>query len=201
MNNEIILAIKHHKLWIDSLGEKGKKIDLEEAIIEDGKYKNVCLSQGSIIECSFQKIEIKNWDFYAAMLCSSCFAETIITSGQFVKANLAYTQFLNTRIEYSNFSKSDLSNSIFKNTEIANSKFVNSLLDHVIFEKVNLKNTDFTGAFIENVLFDKDTVMEGIYGLDDIHIKSINIGTVKQPQYIKEQDAIQWLKRRAVVEK
>lgn len=133
MSNEIILAIENHKLWIDFLGKKGKKIDLEEIIIEGGKYKNVSLSQGGIIDCSFQKMKIENWDFYAAMLCSSCFVETIITSGQFVKTNLAYTQFLNTRIEYSNFSKSDLSNSIFRNTEIANSKFVNSLLDNVFF--------------------------------------------------------------------
>lgn len=64
------------------------------------------------------------------------------------------------------------------------------------FEKVCLRNIDFTGSFIENVIFDEDTIMEGIYGLDDAHIKSINIGTAKQPKYIKDQEAIQWLKQR-----
>ena len=196
MNKEIILAIENHKIWIDSLGKKGKKIDLEEIIIEEGKWKYISLAQGSIIDCLFQKIEIENWDFYAAMLCSSCFVETIITSGQFVKTNLAYTQFRNTKMKFSNFSKSDLSNCIFKNTEIDNSKFVNSLLDNVSFENVKLRNIDFTGAFIKNVIFDKYTMVEGIYGLDDSHIKSINIGTTKQPKYIKEKEAIQWLKYR-----
>lgn len=70
------------------------------------------------------------------------------------------------------------------------------MLDNVSFENVKLRNIDLTGAFIENVIFDKYTMAEGIYGLDDSHIKSINIGTAKQPQYIKEKEVIQWLKHR-----
>lgn len=179
MDKKHILDIEKHKLWIDSLGKKGEKIVLEEKIVEGGVWRNISLSQGSIIDCRFHKIVMENWDFYAAMLCSSCFEETKITSGKFVKADLVYTQFLNTKIESANFSKTDLSNSTFENVEITNSKFINSLIHNVCFSNAILINIDFTGAYIENLLLEKDTVLKDIHGWDADHIISINIGTVK----------------------
>lgn len=197
MKTEIIDAIQNHKEWIDSLGKNGKKIVLEEAIIEGIEWPNVDLSQGSFIECTFRKSIMNCWDFYAAVLCSTHFEEISIISGEFVKANLAYTQFSNTQMRFINFSKADLSNSIFENVEIENIKFISSLLDGVSFRNVHFRNVDFTGALLENVIFDNASVLKEANGLDDVHIKSINIGTLEKPVYLKGQEALFWLKNMA----
>jgi len=194
MKTEIIVAIQNHKEWIDSLSKNGKKIVLEEEIIEGIEWSNVDLSQSSFIECTFRKSIMNGWNFYAAMLCSTHFEELSILSAEFVKANLAYTQFFNTQMRYINFSKADLSNSVFENVEIENCKFINSLLDGVDFRNVHFRNVDFTGALLENVIFDNASVLKETNGLDDAHIKSINIGTTDKPLYLKGQEALLWLK-------
>lgn len=166
MEQEMVSALRKHKLWVDSFGKTGTKL---------------------IAEC------------YAAELYSSAFVETYITSGIFVKTELAYAQFRDTKIELANFSKGDLSNSAFINTEISNSKFVNCLLDNVLFEHVYLRNVDFTGALLNNVLIDQCSTIESVSGLEDAHIQSINIGTIKEPNIIRGQEALSWLKCRGAI--
>lgn len=194
MEKEIKMAINNHQMWIDSMGEKGKKINLEEKKIEGGEWKNVNLTQGNIIECMFKDITIECWDFYAAMLCSSCFEKALISSVDFVKANMSYIQFLNSNLKNTNLSKTDLSFSVFENVEINSCKFINTLLDGARFTNVSLNNIDLTGAWIENVIFCNDIVLKDICGLDEAHIKNIIIETEEQLVNLKEQEAIQWLK-------
>lgn len=199
MDKEIIIAIQNHKLWVDSLGKKGEKVDFENTMIEKIENQNLNLSQGSFIECTFRKMAIDCWDFYATMLCSSIFNELLMTSCIFVNADLIYTQFYNTKIHMTNFSKADLSNSIFENVEVENCKFINSLLDNNIFKNVHFKNIDFTGALIENIFFDELSTLKNIKGLDEAHIKSINIGTLENPIYLENQEALQWIKNKVTI--
>ncbi len=194
MEKKIEIAIENHKIWIDSLGENGRKISLDEVTIEDEKWSDINLSQGNITGCTFRNITLEYVDFYATMLCSSSFTNARVMSGEFVKANMMYIQFLDSKLEDINLSKADLSNAIFKNTEIVNGKFINALLDGMCFEKVSFNNVNFAGAWIENVIFSKDTVIKEIHGLNEAHIKSINIGTERYPVYLKEKEAVQWLK-------
>ena len=58
MVKEIICAIDQHKLWVDSLGEKGEKVNLEEKVIEGEEWENINLSQASIVDCVFKGIVI-----------------------------------------------------------------------------------------------------------------------------------------------
>ena len=44
-------------------------------------------------------------------------------------------------------------------------------------------------------IFSKDTVIKEIHGLNEAHIKSINVGTERYPVYLKEKEAVQWLKK------
>lgn len=194
MMTEIITAIQNHKEWIDSLSKKGKKIILEEKNIEGIEWPNVDLSQSNFIECTFRKSIMNGWDFYAATLCSTHFEEVSMLSVELVKANLAYTQFSNAQMRDINFSKADLSNSVFENVEIENCKFISSVLDGVDFRNVHFRNVDFTSSLIENVIFDNASVLKETNGLDDAHIKSINIGTADKPVYLEGQEALLWLK-------
>ena len=86
MEKDIILKIEKHKEWDDSFGQKerkGEKFYLEERIIERGKWENICMIEGMIIDCIFRNIILNNWDFYFAMLCSTCFKEMEIVSSKF----------------------------------------------------------------------------------------------------------------------
>lgn len=194
MNSDIILMIKRHKLWLDTLGQNGEKIYLEEEVIEGGYWENISLSQGNIISCVFKDMVLKQWDFYATALYSTYFEKLLIKHCGFVKAELPYTKFFETKLEDSNFSKTDFSYSNFENVEIKNSNLINTLLYNVCFKNVCFCDVDFTGANIENVLFDNCTGVKKIYGLDSVHIKSINIGSLEKPIYLNGDDAIQWLK-------
>lgn len=127
------------------------------------------------------------------MLYSTCFKEIEIVSSEFVKANLDYTQFVNTRIIDSNFSKADFIDSSFTNVRIEGSKFINCLFSDVCFKNVYFKGVDFDGAWIENVLFDSETILEDVLGLNDAFVKSINIGSMEEPVYLKEKEALKWL--------
>ena len=197
MDKKIITDIVNHELWIDSLGKSGKKAYFENIIFEKIKRINLNLSQGSFIECTFKKIYIHYWDFYATKLYSTIFDNSSIEACVFVNADLMYTEFFNTRIQMTNFSKADLSNVTFENLEIENCKFINSLLDNITFKNVHLKNIDFTGALIENMLFDSTSTLKNIKGIDNAQIKSINIGTFDRPVCLKNQEALQWIKNKA----
>lgn len=196
MEKDIILKIEKHKEWHDSFGQKerkGEKFYLEERVIEGGEWENICMIEGRIIDCTFRNIVLNNWDFYFAMLCSTCFKEMEIVSSEFVKANLDYTQFVNTRIIDSNFSKADFYDSSFTNVRIESSKFINCSFSDACFKNVYLKKVDFDGACIRNVLFDSETILEDVSGLDNAFVKSINIGSMEEPVYLKEKEALKWL--------
>lgn len=195
MEKAIIFSIEQHKLWVDSIGQNGEKLYLEEKLLEGGEWDNIDLSQGDIIECIFKDIILKYCDFYYARLCSSRFENVQIISGEFVRANLAYSQFINTELVNSNLSKADFSNSCLENVKIKDSKFINCLLYNVCFKNACLENIDFSGAYIENLMFDRKTVLKGIYGLDNANIKNINIGSLEQPAYLSKDEALLWLKK------
>lgn len=195
MKKDFFDAVRNHKLWIDSLGKEGEQIIWEEKVIECIDYANLDVSQSNFIECVLKKIVINHWDFYAATLCSTLFEGVSIVGGEFVKSNLTYVQFHEAVIEDSNFSKADLSNSIIERTEIQNSKFINCLLDGASFTDVHLSNIDFSGAMVENVLFNVTSTFKKLHGLDEAHIKSINIGTIENPVYLTGQEALSWLKK------
>ncbi len=198
MDKKIIRAIQDHELWVRTLGKKGEKIVFENIIIEYLDKPKINLSQGSLIECTLKKMSIENWDFYSSMLCSTTFYELSMNSCVFVNANLVYSQFYNTEIRLTNFSKADLSDGIFENVEIENSKFINTLLVNNIFKNVHLRNVDFSGALIENLFFDELSTLENIRGLNEAHIKSINIGTPEHAICLREYDALQWIKNKII---
>lgn len=194
MKKDFVDVIRSHESWVASLGKDGKKIVLEEKVMECINCKNIDISQSSFIECVFKKTVMEHWDFYAATLCSTFFESVSIIGSEFVKADLTYVKFYEANIKDTNFSKVDLSHSIIEKTKIQDSKFINALMDSVNFTNVHLTNIDFSGAMIENVLFN-DTSFNNLNGLDEAHIKSINIGSVENPVYLKEQEAVLWLKR------
>lgn len=197
MGEEIITIIQNHRLWIDSLGKDGEKAYFENVLFEKMKEINLDLSQGSFVDCTFRKVFINCWDFYATKLFSIVFDDSLIESSVFVKADLFYAEFSNTKINMTNFSKADLSNVTFRNLKIENSKFINALLDNITFKDVHIKNVDFTGALIENMLFDRKTTIRDIVGIDNAQVKSINIGTLDRPIYLKNEEALRWIKNKA----
>lgn len=196
MEKDIIFKIEKHKEWHDSFKQKkqkGKRFYLEERVIEGGEWKNICMIEGKVIDCTFRNIILNNWDFYFAMLCSTCFKEMEIVSSEFVKANLDDTQFLNTKIRNTNFNKADFCDSSFTNVRIEDSRLENCTFCNTCFKNVYFKGVNFYGAYIKNVIFDSKTVMENVLGLGDAFVISINIGSIEKPIYLKEKEALKWL--------
>lgn len=195
MKNVILNAFNEHELWVNSLGDRGKRINVEEEIFSNIEQDNICLSQGSFIECKFLNLHIKQWDFYSAILCSSIFEQSILINSNFVKADLSYSIFHDVTMESINFSKSDMSNCTIIESTITNGKFINALMDCLQFKKTTLINTDFTGAYIENMLLDSNFKMKNVIGLDDAQIQSIQIETSSERIKLEHGEAKSWLQK------
>lgn len=196
MEKDILFKIKKHKEWCDSCNnkeQKGEQLCLVGRIIEGGEWENIDVSCAKIIDCTFRNTVLDNWDFYANILCYTRFEETEIVSSQFVKANLENTQFFNTTIKNVNFNKADFCGSSFTNVRIENCRLIYCTFADIYLENVSFKGVDFEGAYIHNAIFDDKTVLENVSGLERAYVININIGSIENPIYLKEKEALQWL--------
>ena len=105
-------------------------------------------------------------------------------------------------ISKTDFWKSFMCSSVFDYCIINECDFRNTELQYTVFENARISNTDFSNVKFENIDFDgamfEETVLIGaefknIINMVDATIKSINIGTVDDPDIIFGDEAKAWI--------
>lgn len=191
-DEKLIQSLKLHKIWIETIGREGKKLAVDEVDFRDIDLADYPLDQAYLTACVFNGMNLSGKDMYASVVCSSTFEDANLESADFYKADVSYANFSNANLQNARFARSDCIETIFNKADLRNAKLVGALFDQVDFRNANLQNTDVSTSTFEEVLL-QAAQLEGMRGLEEAFIKSINIGTPEQPIILKGEDARQWL--------
>lgn len=184
-----------HKVWLDSLGTKGRKLTLDEADFRNMDLTEYQLEQAYLILCHFDYINLNRKDFSSSLLCSSTFISTRLKGADFCKSNLSYADFTNAKMHNVRLADCECIETIFRGAELSNANLIG-----VLFDNTDLRdaNADVRLSTFEGVLL-KGATITGMNGLEEAFIKIINIGTYEKPFIIHDEEAKEWLVNKASI--
>lgn len=73
---EIMLRLESHRLWIETVGEQGEKLGLDEIDFRNIYLSQFPLDQAYITACIFDGMNLNHKDFSSSLLSSSTFIAT-----------------------------------------------------------------------------------------------------------------------------
>lgn len=187
-----------HKVWLDSLGTKGRKLTLDEADFRNMDLTQYQLEQAYLISCHFDYINLNRKDFSSSLLCSSTFISTRLKGADFCKSNLSYADFTNAKMHNVWLADCECIETIFRGADLSNANLIGVLFDNTDLRDANLSYADVRLSTFEGVLL-KGATITGMNGLEEAFIKIINIGTYEKPFIIHDEEAKEWLVNKASI--
>lgn len=167
-------------------------LKLDEVDLRSFDLSGILLEQAYLIECIFDHLRLENIDFHTSLLASSTFKNAYLDKCDFYKSDLRYTDFSNCVIKNSRFSKGDCWEAIFRNAYLLDCNLINVSFYLTDFSWARLENIDISVATFEETLLGGVT-LKNIKGIEEAHIKSINIGTLEKPILLKSDEAKKWM--------
>jgi len=190
--DEIIEQLEAHRIWVESIEIRGKKLNLDEVDLRDIDLSHYILSQSYITDCVLDDMDLKGKDISSAILCSSSFRFANLEGSDFCKSNVSYADYTNANIKSARFADSECIETVFAKADFTDANLVAALFDETDFREANLNNADVRLATFERVLL-KGARLMGLRGVSEAFVKSINIGTTEQPIIIRDEEARQWI--------
>lgn len=192
----IIDQLQQHKLWVETVGEQGKKLGLDEIDLRSIDLSDYSLDQAYFTECIFNSMSLQSSDFHNSVLCSSEFISTNLYGANFYKADLSYTNFSKSYMQSTKLAKADCYEAIFRDTDLTDANLVACLFYDTNFQNAILKNADISVASFKNVVL-HGADLSGLRGVEEAIISSINIGTLDAPVILREEEAKRWIQSQA----
>lgn len=192
MEENIIEKFDLHKKWVETIGKEGQLLKLDEVDLRSFDLSDILLEQAYLIECTFDDHRLENIDFHTSLLASSTFNNAYLYKCDFYKTDLRYTDFSKCVIKNSRFSKGDCWEAIFRNAYLLDCNLINVSFYLTDFRSAILDNVDISVATFEETLLSGVT-LKNIIGIEEAHIKSINIGTLEKPILLKSDEAKKWM--------
>ncbi|WP_028558684.1 pentapeptide repeat-containing protein [Paenibacillus pinihumi] len=189
---EIIIRLELHRLWIETIGEQGEKLGIDEIDLRNVDLSQYPLDQAYITECIFDGMNLNDKDFSSSLLSSSTFISTNLERADFCKSNVSYVDFTNANVKAARLADSECIETVFVKADLSDANLVAGLFDETDFRNAILNNADLRLATFERVLV-KGAKLTGVRGLEEAFIKSINIGTPEQPNILVGEEARKWL--------
>lgn len=189
---EIIIQLESHRLWIETLGEQGEKLGIDEINLRNFNLSYYPLDQANITDCIFDGMDLNNKDFSSSLLCSSTFISTNLEGADFGKSNVSYVDFTNANMKASRLADSVCIETVFIKADLSDANLVAGLFDETDFRNAVLLNADIRLATFESVLLN-GAILTGIRGIEEAFIKSINIGSPEHPIILTDEEARKWL--------
>ncbi|WP_232699734.1 pentapeptide repeat-containing protein [Brevibacillus daliensis] len=189
---EIIVQLESHRLWIETIGEQGDKLGIDESDLRDVDLSQYPLDQAYITACIFDGMDLNHKDISSSLLCSSTFISANLEGTDFCKSNISYVDFTNANIKAARLADSECIETVFAKADLSNANLVAGLFDETDFRNAILYNADIRLATFERVLLN-GAKLTGIRGIEEAFIKSINIGTPEQPNILVGEEARKWL--------
>ncbi|MGO4527477.1 pentapeptide repeat-containing protein [Paenibacillus sp. 2TAF8] len=194
---KLIEQLNSHRVWIETLGEKGEKLGLDEIDFRHIDLSGYPLDQAYLTECAFDGMNLEHMDMSSSLLCSSSFTKSNLVNADFYKADLSYANFTDADAQGARFAKADLSESVFINTNLTNAMLISSSLYLTDLRNANMNHADISSASFRETLLQGAT-LTGLQGIEEAFIKSINIGTLEEPNILLGEEAIKWLQDKSL---
>jgi len=135
---DLIKLLYSHKLWIQSKGLKGERIEIENEKIHDIELEGIDLSGASFNRVIFDSLNLYEGNLSSSMI-TNCKIVNSILEGIIIKdANLS-----NNDLSGSNLSGAICINSSFRNNDFSSANLSNANLSNAI-----LTESDFSNAFL-----------------------------------------------------
>ncbi|MEY9972672.1 uncharacterized protein YjbI with pentapeptide repeats [Lysinibacillus sp. RC46] len=80
---EIIVQLESHRLWIETIGEQGEKLGIDEIDLRNVDLSQYPLDQAYITGCTFDGMDLNNKDISLSLLYSSTFISTNLEGADF----------------------------------------------------------------------------------------------------------------------
>lgn len=189
---DIMIQLESHLRWIQTVGEQGEKLGIDEIDLRNVDLSSYPLDQAYMTACIFDGMNLNHKDFSSSLLSSSTFISTNLEGADFCKSTISYVDFTNANLKAARLADSECIETLFVQADLSNSNLVAGLFDEADFRNAILFNADVRLATFENVLL-KGAKLTGIRGLEEAFIKSINIGTPEQPNILIGEEARKWL--------
>ena len=126
MNNSIDISIfQNHRKWLQTLGNEGQKLVLDEVDLSSINSVEEIYEQSYLTDCIFDNRNLKNYSFYLSKLYSTSFKNCCLENIDFTRADLSYVDFSNVALSDVKFSKCDCIETVFSNFCILNSNMQN----------------------------------------------------------------------------
>lgn len=192
LEQEIVLKLESHQLWVKTNGEKGERLVIDEVDLQQVKLQPYRLDQASITDCLFNYMDLQEKDFHSTLLSSSAFVSANLVNADFYRADISYANFSNASMENVRLAKADCSE-----TEFQDSNLKGANLAACLFYLTDLRNSDLSEADISSASFE-ETLLNGasltaLRGIEEALITSINIGTPENPILLEGMEARNWI--------
>ncbi len=190
--NELYKKFMEHKKWLDSLGEEGENLFLDEIDLRQVSIENEVYEQGYIAACIFNNREMKDFSFYLSKLYSSSFKNCKLENVDFTKGELSYTNFSDSILCNVNFHKCDCTEGDFHNSKLFNVKLTDVFFDAVDLRNVIMQDVDISYSSFMNVLV-KGISLKNVVGFEKMTNLTIDVGEAGKSVILQGAEAIQWL--------
>ncbi|MCP1421922.1 uncharacterized protein YjbI with pentapeptide repeats [Paenibacillus xylanexedens] len=188
---DIINMFALHKKWVETIGDEGEQLKLDEVDLRVFDLSDVLLEQSYLIDCTFDDLKMENIDFHSSLLASSTFINTCLDKCDFYKSDLRYTDFSNCIIKNSRFSKGDCWEAAFNNACLVDCNLINVSFHLTDFRNARLENVDISVSTFKDTLLNGVT-LKSIKGTEEAFFQSINIGTPEKPLLLEKEEARRW---------
>ncbi|WP_427108144.1 pentapeptide repeat-containing protein [Lysinibacillus xylanilyticus] len=194
---ENIVQLEKHRLWIETIGEQGEKLGIDEIDMRNVDLSQYPLDQANITDCNFDGMDLINKDISSSLLCSSTFISANLEGADFCKSNVSYVDFTNANIKAARLADSECIETVFVKADLSDANLVAGLFAKADFRNAVLFNTDIRLVTFEGVLLN-GAILTGIRGIEEAFIKSINIGTPEKPIILMDEEARKWLQNKSL---
>ena len=196
MRNDMYNRFELHREWVETSGQEGEQLRLQDVDFCELDISDICLEQSFMASCTFEGLSLNNIDFHASVLSSSLYKNSNLIHCDFYKSDLSNAEFSNSNLDTVRFSRGDLWETRFDNATIKNCNFSTCNLSLTDFSYASLTDVDISEARFEGVLF-YGVTLRNIKGIEEANFHSINIGSADKPQILKGQEARDWLRMKA----
>lgn len=178
--------LEEHQIWLESAGEYGKKLVLDEINLEYFDLSKFSLKEARLIGCSFDSMNLEEGNFILTWLYSSTFRNTCLQGANFYKGYVSYADFSYSNLRNSKFTDCESAETIFLGADLSNAELNICYFSGVDFRDSILDNANIEDSFFEDVLV-KGASFRNVKGIENANIISINIGTPEQPILLKKK--------------
>ncbi|WP_338543784.1 pentapeptide repeat-containing protein [Paenibacillus tundrae] len=192
IEKNIIAKLESHQIWLESAGEDGKKLILDEINLEFIDLSKFSLKEARLIGCSFDSVNFEVGNFILTWVCSSTFRNAWLKDANFYKANVSYADFSNSNLKNARFTDCESEETVFFGADLSNAELNICYFSSVDFRDSVLDNANIEDSFFEDVLVNGAS-FRNVKGIEKANIISINIGSPEHPLTLEKEQAKRWI--------